>query len=141
MTSSPLSTVEEDICRVLQEEMNVAVTPCLPDGVLTLHLVMGKTVLQARGPRLSKFQGRKCFLLFTNSLQHVLPCWQTFTIFLQVMDEYHDYYVTAAMNATAGNQQQRQRLIRAETKLQQRLIWRRGWRRNQKQTVHRIDFR
>jgi len=85
---TPLSPVEEDICRVLQQEMNVAVTPCLPDGVLTLHLVMGKTVLQ-------------------------------------VMDEYHDYYVTAAMTV---NQPQRQRLIRAETKLLQRLIWRRGWR-------------
>lgn len=41
------------------------------------------------------------------------------------MDEYHDYYVTAAMTV---NQPQRQRLIRAETKLLQRLIWRRGWR-------------
>ena len=41
------------------------------------------------------------------------------------MDEYHDYYVTAAMN---NEGHQRQRLIRAETKLQQRLIWRRGWR-------------
>ena len=50
MESTPLSPVEDDICRVLQEEMNVAVTPCLPDGVLTLHLVMGKTVLQVRGP-------------------------------------------------------------------------------------------
>lgn len=46
---TPLSPVEEDICRVLQQEMNVAVTPCLPDGVLTLHLVMGKTVLQVIG--------------------------------------------------------------------------------------------
>lgn len=46
---TPLSPVEEDICRVLQQEMNVAVTPCLPDGVLTLHLVMGKTVLQVLG--------------------------------------------------------------------------------------------
>ncbi|CAJ1339905.1 unnamed protein product, partial [Effrenium voratum] len=80
---TPLSPVEEDIFRVLHAEMEVAVTPSFQDGVLTLHLVMGKTVLQ-------------------------------------VMDEYEDYYVTPAMGG--------QRLIRAETKLRQRLIWRRGWR-------------
>ncbi|CAK9084125.1 Uncharacterized protein SCF082_LOCUS39919 [Durusdinium trenchii] len=88
MEPDPLSPVEEDILRVLQQEMDVAVTGCFPDGVLTLHLVVGKTVLQ-------------------------------------VMDEYEDYYVTPAMNP---NNAQRQRLIRAESKLRQRLIWRRGWR-------------
>lgn len=43
---TPLSPVEEDIFRVLHAEMEVAVTPSFQDGVLTLHLVMGKTVLQ-----------------------------------------------------------------------------------------------
>ena len=42
----PLSPVEEDIFRVLQE-MEVPVMPWLQDGVQTLHLVMGKTVLEA----------------------------------------------------------------------------------------------
>lgn len=51
---------------------------------------------------------------------------------MKVMDEYHDYYVTAAMNE--GHQ--RQRLIRAETKLQQRLIWRRGWRLDAERNVN-----
>mmetsp|Transcript_6297 Transcript_6297/g.14966 ORF Transcript_6297/g.14966 Transcript_6297/m.14966 type:complete len:504 (+) Transcript_6297:43-1554(+) len=80
---TPLSDVEQDILRVLEQELDVAVTPILQDSVLTLHLVLGKTVLQ-------------------------------------VMDAYDDYYVTPAMGG--------QRLVRAETKLQQRLIWRRGWR-------------
>ena len=48
MEPDPLSPVEEDILRVLQQEMDVAVTGCFPDGVLTLHLVVGKTVLQAK---------------------------------------------------------------------------------------------
>lgn len=80
---TPLSDVEQDILRVLEQELDVAVTPILQDSVLTLHLVLGKTVLQ-------------------------------------VMDAYDDYYVTPAMGG--------QRLVRAETKLLQRLIWRRGWR-------------
>merc|ERR1719444_741685 len=63
--------------------MDIAVTPTLQDGVLTLHLVMGKAVLE-------------------------------------VLDSYGDYYVTPAMNG--------QRLLRADTKLRQRLLWRRGWR-------------
>eukprot|EP00933_Yihiella_yeosuensis_P045534 TRINITY_DN4092_c0_g7_i1.p1 TRINITY_DN4092_c0_g7~~TRINITY_DN4092_c0_g7_i1.p1 ORF type:complete len:528 (-),score=97.97 TRINITY_DN4092_c0_g7_i1:400-1938(-) len=80
---TPLSAVEQDILRVLQQEMDVAVTPALQDGVLTLHLVMGKTVLE-------------------------------------VLDSYQDYYVTPAMGG--------QKLQRADTKLRQRLLWRRGWR-------------
>jgi len=79
----PLSPVEEDILRVLREEMDVAVTPVLQDGLFTLHLIMGKTVLE-------------------------------------VLDSYNDYYVTPAMGG--------QKLLRAETKLRQRLLWRRGWR-------------
>jgi len=80
---APLTPVESDVLRVLREEMDVAVTPVLQDGVLTLHLVMGKTILE-------------------------------------VLDTYGDYYVTPAMNG--------QRLLRADTKLRQRLLWRRGWR-------------
>jgi hypothetical protein len=79
----PLSPVEEDIMRVLQEEMDVAVTPIIQDGIFTLHLVMGKTILE-------------------------------------VLDAYADYYATPAMEG--------QKLLRADTKLRQRLLWRRGWR-------------
>merc|ERR1719375_1234306 len=79
----PLSPVEEDILRVLREEMDVAVTPLIQDGIFTLHLVMGKTVLE-------------------------------------VLDSYADYYATPAMGG--------QKLLRADTKLRQRLLWRRGWR-------------
>eukprot|EP00931_Biecheleriopsis_adriatica_P015907 TRINITY_DN11905_c0_g1_i2.p1 TRINITY_DN11905_c0_g1~~TRINITY_DN11905_c0_g1_i2.p1 ORF type:complete len:501 (+),score=116.54 TRINITY_DN11905_c0_g1_i2:38-1540(+) len=80
---APLSAVEQDMLRVLQQEMDVAVTPALQDGILSLHLVMGKSVFE-------------------------------------VLDSYEDYYVTPAMGG--------QRLLRAETKLRQRLLWRRGWR-------------
>lgn len=80
---APLSHVEEDVLRVLKEEMDVAVTPVVQDGIFTLHLVMGKTILE-------------------------------------ILDSYLDYYVTPAMGG--------QRLLRAETKLRQRLLWRRGWR-------------
>jgi hypothetical protein len=79
----PLSPVEEDISRILQEEMDVAVTPLIQDGIFSLHLVMGKTVLE-------------------------------------VLDSYSDYYATPAMGG--------QKLLRAETKLRQKLLWRRGWR-------------
>jgi len=79
----PLSPVEEDIMRILQEEMDVAVTPIIQDGIFTLHLVMGKTILE-------------------------------------VLDAYADYYATPAMEG--------QKLLRADTKLRQRLLWRRGWR-------------
>merc|ERR1712228_320625 len=78
-----LSPVENDILRVLREEMDVAVTPATQDGIFTLHLCMGKTVIE-------------------------------------VLDAYSDYYVTPAMGG--------QRLLRADTKLRQRLLWRRGWR-------------
>jgi len=80
---APLTPVEEDILRVLREEMDIAVTPTLQDGVLTVHLVMGKAILE-------------------------------------VLDPYGDYFVTPAMGG--------QRLLRADTKLRQRLLWRRGWR-------------
>merc|ERR1719439_219668 len=63
--------------------MDVAVNPVVQDGIFTLHLVMGKTVLE-------------------------------------VLDTYADYYITPAMGG--------QRLLRADTKLRQRLLWRRGWR-------------
>merc|ERR1719343_1407680 len=63
--------------------MDIAVTPALQDGILTGHLVMGKTILE-------------------------------------VLDSYGDYYVSPAMGG--------QRLLRADTKLRQRLLWRRGWR-------------
>jgi len=79
----PLSPVEEDMLRVLREELDVAVTPIIQDGIFTLHLVMGKTVLE-------------------------------------VLDSCLDYYATPAMGG--------QKLLRAETKLRQRLLWRRGWR-------------
>merc|ERR1719316_1736556 len=79
----PLSPVEEDIMRVLREEMEVAVTPLIQDGIFTLHIIMGKTVLE-------------------------------------VLDSYGDYYATPAMGG--------QKLLRADTKLRQRLLWRRGWR-------------
>lgn len=79
----PLSPVEEDILRVLREEMDVAVTPLIQDGIFTLHLIMGKTVLE-------------------------------------VLDSCGDYYATPAMGG--------QKLLRADTKLRQRLLWRRGWR-------------
>jgi len=78
-----LSPVEEDILRVLREEMDVAVTPQIQDGILTVHLVMGKTILE-------------------------------------VLDSYNDFYITPAMGG--------QKLLRADTKLRQRLLWRRGWR-------------
>jgi len=80
---APLTPVEEDILRVLREELDVAVTPAVQDGVLTIHLVMGKTILE-------------------------------------VLDTYADYYVTPAMGG--------QRLLRADTKMRQRLLWRHGWR-------------
>merc|ERR1712151_335258 len=83
MEPVPLSPVEEDILRVLREEMDAAVTPTIQDGIFTLHLVMGKTILE-------------------------------------VLDSYADYYATPA---TGG-----QKLLRADTKLRQRLLWRRGWR-------------
>jgi hypothetical protein len=83
VTPTPLSPIEEDVLRVLREEMDVAVTPIVQDGVLTLHLTMGKMVLE-------------------------------------IQDSYQDYYVTPAMGG--------QRLLRADTKLRQRLLWRRGWR-------------
>jgi len=79
----PLSPVEEDILRVLREEMDVDVTPLIQDGIFSLHLIMGKTVLE-------------------------------------VLDSYNDYYATPAMGG--------QKLLRADTKLRQRLLWRRGWR-------------
>jgi len=80
----PLSAVEEDILRVLREEMDVQVNGVVQDGIFSLHLVMGKVILE-------------------------------------VLDPYLDYYVTPAL----GN---KQRLLRADTKLRQRLLWRRGWR-------------
>lgn len=79
-----LSDVEKDLLRILREEMDVAVTPVVMDGALTLHLVMGKTAIE-------------------------------------VLDDFGDYYVTPAMGG-------KQRLLRADTKLRQRLLWRRGWR-------------
>jgi hypothetical protein len=79
----PLSPVEEDILRVLRDEMDVAMTPIIQDGIFTLHLIMGNTVLE-------------------------------------VLDSYGDYYATPAMVG--------QKLLRADTKLRQRLLWRRGWR-------------
>jgi len=81
--ATPASPVEDDILRILREEMDVAVTPIIQDGIFTLHLCMGKTCIE-------------------------------------VLDSYSDYYVTPAMGG--------QRLLRAETKLRQRLLWRRGWR-------------
>eukprot|EP00747_Dinoflagellata_sp_TGD_P191317 gnl/TRDRNA2_/TRDRNA2_54519_c0_seq1.p1 gnl/TRDRNA2_/TRDRNA2_54519_c0~~gnl/TRDRNA2_/TRDRNA2_54519_c0_seq1.p1 ORF type:complete len:539 (-),score=89.40 gnl/TRDRNA2_/TRDRNA2_54519_c0_seq1:122-1642(-) len=78
-----LTQTEQDILRILREEMDVAVNPVVQDGIFTLHLVMGKTVLE-------------------------------------VLDTYADYYITPAMGG--------QRLLRADTKLRQRLLWRRGWR-------------
>lgn len=83
MEATPLSAIEEDILRVLREEMGVAVTPTLQDGILSVHLVMGRTALE-------------------------------------IMDSKEDYYFTPAMNG--------QRLLKAETKLRQRLLWRRGFR-------------
>mmetsp|Transcript_82914 Transcript_82914/g.213653 ORF Transcript_82914/g.213653 Transcript_82914/m.213653 type:complete len:508 (-) Transcript_82914:101-1624(-) len=80
---APLTHVEQDILRVLTEEMDIPVQPTLQDGILTLHLTMGKTVLE-------------------------------------VLDSYGDYFVTPAMGG--------QKLLRADTKLRQRLLWRRGWR-------------
>lgn len=80
---TPLSFIEKDILRVLREEMDVAVTDVLQDGIFTLHLGMGRTVIE-------------------------------------VLDSYVDYYVTPAMGG--------QRLLRADTKLRHRLLWRRGWR-------------
>jgi len=81
--ATPLSSVEKDIERVLREEMDIAVTPVIQDGIFTLHLVMGKFAIE-------------------------------------LIDSYSDYYVTPAMGG--------QRLLRAETKLRQRLLRRRGWR-------------
>jgi len=81
--ATQLSPIEEDILRVLREEMDVAVTPTMQDGILTLHLVMGKTILE-------------------------------------VLDSHADFYITPAMGG--------QKLLRADTKLRQRLLWRRGWR-------------
>jgi hypothetical protein len=83
VTPTPLSPVEEDVLRVLKEELDLAVEPVVQDGILTLHLTMGKIVLE-------------------------------------ILDSYQDYYVTPAMGG--------QRLLRADTKLRQRLLWRRGWR-------------
>jgi hypothetical protein len=79
-----LSPIELDILRVLQEEMEVPVTPSFQDGVLSVHLALGKTVLE-------------------------------------VLDSKEDYYFTPALGGG-------QRLLKAETKLRQRLMWRRGWR-------------
>jgi len=79
----PLTNIEEDILRVLREEMDVAVTPLLQDGIFTVKLVMGKSIIE-------------------------------------VLDASGDYYVTPAMGG--------QRLLKAETKQRQRLLWRRGWR-------------
>jgi len=81
--ATQLSPVEEDILRVLREELDAAVTPTVQDGILTLHLVMGKTALE-------------------------------------VLDSHADFYVTPAMGG--------QRLLRADARLRQRLLWRRGWR-------------
>lgn len=78
---SPLGPTEQDILRVLREEMDIAVNPALQDGVLSVHLVMDRLVLE-------------------------------------VLDSHGDYYVSPT----------HQRLLRAETKLRQRLLWRRGWR-------------
>merc|ERR1739848_300604 len=80
---TPMSPVEVDILRVLQEEMEVATEPIVQDGIFTLHLVMGKNVIE-------------------------------------VLDPLEDYYITPAMGG--------QRILRAETKLRHRLLWRRGWR-------------
>lgn len=80
---TPLSPVEQDILRILREDMDIAVEPLVQDGIFTLHLVMGKTAIE-------------------------------------VLDAVEDYYVTPAMGG--------QRLLRASTKLRQRLLWRRGWR-------------
>jgi len=80
---TPLTTVEDDVLRVLREEMDVAVSPAVQDGVLTVHLVMGKTILE-------------------------------------ILDSHSDFYLTPAMGG--------QKLLRADTKLRQRLLWRRGWR-------------
>lgn len=79
----PLSPVEQDILKILTEEMDFEVEPIVQDGVFTLHLVMGKTVIEV----------------------------------LNAMD---DYYVTPAMGG--------QRLLQADTKLRQKLLWRKGWR-------------
>lgn len=81
--ATPPSLVEQDIERVLREEMDIAVTPVIQDGIFTLHLVMGKVAIE-------------------------------------LIDSYSDYYVTPAMGG--------QRLLRAETKLRQRLLRRSGWR-------------
>merc|ERR550537_1068755 len=81
--ATPPSVVEQDIERVLREEMDIAVTPVVQDGIFTLHLVMGKVAIE-------------------------------------LIDSYSDYYVTPAMGG--------QRLLRAETKLRQRLLRRSGWR-------------
>eukprot|EP00929_Paragymnodinium_shiwhaense_P112569 TRINITY_DN80816_c0_g1_i1.p1 TRINITY_DN80816_c0_g1~~TRINITY_DN80816_c0_g1_i1.p1 ORF type:complete len:580 (+),score=147.95 TRINITY_DN80816_c0_g1_i1:57-1742(+) len=84
MEPTPLSVIEQDILRVLREEMDVAVTPIVQDGIFTLHLVMGKSIIE-------------------------------------VLDGYADYYTVAAMGG-------HQRLLRADTKLRHKLLWRRGWR-------------
>eukprot|EP00928_Gymnodinium_smaydae_P071332 TRINITY_DN54955_c0_g1_i1.p1 TRINITY_DN54955_c0_g1~~TRINITY_DN54955_c0_g1_i1.p1 ORF type:complete len:514 (-),score=135.81 TRINITY_DN54955_c0_g1_i1:42-1583(-) len=42
----PLSAVETDILRILREELDVAVTPVIQDGIFTVHLSMGRTVLE-----------------------------------------------------------------------------------------------
>jgi len=81
---TPLSATEQDILRILQEEMDIAASPGVQDGIFTLHLVMGRSAIE-------------------------------------VLDSYEDYYVTPALG---GNQ----KLLRADTKLRQRLLWRRGWR-------------
>lgn len=81
--ATPLTPIEHDILRVLREELDVAVTPVAVDGLFTVHLCIGKNVIE-------------------------------------VLDAYSDYYVTPALKG--------QRLLRAETKLRHRLLWRRGWR-------------
>merc|ERR1719356_1848200 len=40
MEPTPLSHIEEDMLRVLREELDVGVTPVLQDGILSLHLCM-----------------------------------------------------------------------------------------------------
>jgi hypothetical protein len=81
--ATPLSAIEDDILRVLREELDVAVTPIAVDGLFTVHLCIGKDIIE-------------------------------------VLDSHSDYYITPALKG--------QRLLRSETKLRHRLLWRRGWR-------------
>lgn len=43
---TPLSATEQDIFRILKEEMDIAVEPIVQDGIFSLHLVMGKVAFE-----------------------------------------------------------------------------------------------